>query len=408
MSEVHLDNELIIGLAEKYGTPLYVYNGDLIVKRYGELHDFIDFPGLKILYAMKANYNYHILRLLEQKNASLDTVSPAEVLLALKAGYTADRILYTANNMTDEEMFFVKESEVMFNIDSCTRLEKYGRAFPGDEVCLRFNPDVMAGFHENVMTGGAITKFGILPGDVERVLDIVKKYDLTVVGLHEHTGSGLYDENKVYESMKNLLSIASPENFPHLRFIDFGGGFAVPYKPDDTKINYEKFGNNMNIIYTTFCSEYGRDLELYFEPGKYIVAESGYLLMEANTVKNNRGRLIVGTNSGFPQLIRPTYYGAYHQVVNLTNPHGEPKKYDVCGNICETGDVFAKQRELSEVREGDILAIRNAGAYCYSMGGVYNLRSMPAEVFCIEGKAALSRRRLSSSELVENILGECV
>jgi diaminopimelate decarboxylase len=265
----------------------------------------------------------------------------------------------------------------------------------------------MAGFHEKVMTGGAITKFGILPGDLDGVLEIVKRYDLTVVGLHEHTGSGLYDENKVYESMKNLLSIASPGNFPSLRFIDFGGGFAVPYRPDDTKINYEKFGNNLKAIFKEYCSEYGRDLELYFEPGKYIVAESGYLLMEANTVKDNRGRLIVGTNSGFPQLIRPTFYGAYHQVVNLTNPLGDSQTYDVCGNICETGDVFAKQRELPEVREGDLLAIQNAGAYCYSMGGVYNLRAMPAEVFCFEGKAELSRRRLSNNELVENILREC-
>lgn len=406
VSEMHLDNEFFMELAEKYGTPLYVYNGDLVVKRYRELFDFIDFPGLKILYAMKANYNYHILRLLEKENAFLDTVSPGEVLLALRVGFTPDRILYTANNMTDDEMFFVKELGVLFNIDSCSRLEKYGKAFPGNEVCLRFNPDVMAGFHENVMTGGAITKFGILPDELERVLDIVEKYDLKVVGLHEHTGSGLYDENKVYKSMKNLLSIATSTNFPHLRFIDFGGGFAVPYRPDETKIDYGKFGNNIKTIFTGFCSDYGRDLELYFEPGKYLVAESGYLLIEANTVKDNRGRLIVGTNSGFPQLIRPTYYGAYHHITNLTNPHGVPEKYDVCGNICETGDVFAKQRDLPEIREGDLLAIGNAGAYCYSMGGVYNLRPMPAEVFFYHGRAELSRRRLSNSELIDNILEE--
>lgn len=398
------ENRILIHLAKKYGTPLYVYNGDLILHRYSELFDFIKWPKLKILYAMKANYNTGILKLLSKYSAWLDTVSPAEVYLALKLGYPVNRILYTSNNITDAEMREVKKLGVLMTIGSLSRLKKYGQAFPGTEVCLRFNPDVVAGSHAYVQTAGNLTKFGILMQDVAKVKQITRRYNLKVIGLHEHTGSGIAETAKVYKSMNNLLGIARREFFPQLRFVDFGGGFKVPYKPDEKRIDYVTFGKKITDIFSKYCRDYGRELELYFEPGKYVVAECGHLLVEVNTLKNNRGRLIAGTDSGFPQLIRPILYNAYHIINNLTNPHGKVEKYDICGNICETGDCFAKQREIPQIREGDLLAIKNAGAYCYSMGGIYNLRAMPAEVLLYNGKDQLITGRLTHEQLAVSIL----
>jgi diaminopimelate decarboxylase len=256
------------------------------------------------------------------------------------------------------------------------------------------------------MTGGDLTKFGVLLQDVETVKEIVAKYNLKVVGLHEHTGSGLQHTASVFQSMKNLMAIATPENFPELRFLDFGGGFKVPYKPDEKRVDYVEMGAEITRLFSEFCEKYGKELEMYFEPGKYIVAEAGYMLVEVNTLKDNKGRQIAGCNSGFPQLIRPMFYDAYHHILNLSNPDGEMKFYDVCGNICETGDRFAEQRELPEVREGDILSIENAGAYCYAMGGVYNLRPMPTEVVVSNGKVAQVRKGVSSEELINMIIGE--
>ncbi len=394
-------------LAARFGTPLYVYNGDLIISRYHELFSHIKWKKLKIFYAMKANYNPDVLKLLHDAGSGIDAVSPGDVDLALKVGFPAEKIIYTANNITDEEMHFVKKKGVLFNIESISRLEKFGKAYPGSEVCLRFNPEVVAGEHDKVKTGGNLTKFGILFDDLPKVKKIVAEHKLKVVGLHEHTGSGIAETDKILQSMNNLLNIATKDNFPELMFVDFGGGFKVPYNPEETRIDYSIFGKKIVEIFSKACDKYGKELEMYFEPGKYLVAESGTLLVTVTNIKENKGRFIAGTDSGFPQLIRPVFYDAYHHILNLSNPNGKARKYDICGNICETGDHFAKERDMPEIREGDILAIQNAGAYCYSMGGVYNLRPMPAEVVIFAGKAKLARRRMTNEELVTQILDEC-
>ncbi len=402
-----MDAKLLLDLAARYGTPLYVYDGDLVRQRYRDLFSFIPYPGLKVHYAMKANYNPALLTLLRDAGAALDTVSPAEVLMALKLGFPKDRIIFTANNLTDAETDEVHALGVLMNIGSLSRLRKFAATYPGSRVCLRFNPDVVDGDSVNTMTGGDLTKFGILLEKVEEVKAVVAAGNLKVVGLHEHTGSGLQHAESVYQAMKNLMAIATPENFPDLEFLDFGGGFKVPYRPDEKRIDYVAMGAEITRLFEDFCRGYGRPLGLYFEPGKFMVAEAGVLLVEVNTIKHNRTRTIAGCNAGFPQLIRPVFYQAYHHIVNLSNPNGPVSVYDVCGNICETGDRFAEQRELPEIREGDILAIENAGAYCYSMGGVYNLRPMPAEVVVTDRRVKLVRRALNHAELVDAILGEC-
>ncbi|MHC9542360.1 MAG: diaminopimelate decarboxylase [Vulcanimicrobiota bacterium] len=401
-----VENSILLQCAERYGTPLYVYDGDLIRQRYKELFDFIAWPSLRIYYAMKANYNIHILELLHREGARIDAVSIGDVTLAMRAGFRSDDILFTANNVTMDEISEVFRRGILVNIESLSLLEKVGKAFGGGEVCLRFNTDVVAGEHRFVFTGGSESKFGILLEEVAEVKSIAARYGLTVTGLHAHAGSGISDTEKVFQSMRNLLSIATEENFPHLRFIDFGGGFKVPYKPGEKRIDYRSFGAKTVQIFREFCDRYGKSLEMYFEPGKYIVAESGVLLTEVNTLKQNRDHLIAGTNSGFSQLIRPVFYDAYHHILNLSHPEAHMKKYDIYGNICESGDFFAKDREIAEIREGDVLAIMNAGAYCYSMGSVYNLRPMPAEVIVEGGREQLSRRRLSWQEMIETIAAE--
>ncbi|MCX7876068.1 MAG: diaminopimelate decarboxylase [Melioribacteraceae bacterium] len=399
-----IENSKFIDYAKKYGTPLYVYDGDLILKKYNQLYELIKYPKLKILYAMKANYNVGILKLLQKNKAYLDTVSPAEVLLALKLGYEKEKILFTSNNITDDEMHEVQATGVLFNIGAISSLEKYGKFYPGSNVCIRFNPDVYAGENKYVQTAGSITKFGILMSDVDKVLDISKKYNLKVIGLHEHTGSGIGTTEQVFESMNNLLLIATKENFPDLEFIDFGGGLKVNYSPLAKETDWKYFGEKVGELYKNFCRNYGKDLFIYFEPGKFIVAEAGYLLIEVNTIKNNRGRLIVGTNSGFNHLIRPLLYGSYHHIENLSNPNGKTKIYDVCGNICESGDCFAEQRELPEIREGDLLLIKTAGAYCYSMGSIYNLRSLPTELLVYQNKEYVVTEKISNNKLAQQII----
>ena len=403
-----MDNELYLKLAREYGTPLFVYDADLVRERYRDLYRFIPYPGLEVHYAMKANYQPGILKTLRDEGCGIDAVSPAEVEMALKLGFGRESVIYTANNMTDAEFERVLATGVTINIGSLSRLGKLAKSHPGTEICLRFNPDVCDGDSEKTMTGGDLTKFGILLDAVKEVKEIVKSGDLHVIGLHSHTGSGLQHPESVYQSMRNLMNIATKENFPELEFMDFGGGFKVPYKPGEARIDYVKMGAEIARLFAEHCKNYGKSLKLLFEPGKYLVAECGYLLTEVNTVKHNRSRVIAGCDSGFPQLIRPVLYGAYHQIFNLSNPGGTEKCYDVCGNICETGDRFAEQRMIPEIREYDILAIANAGAYCYSMGGVYNLRTMPAEVVLSHGKVIAYRRRESDSQLIDRIVGGTV
>lgn len=402
----YIQNRKVVSLCKEFGTPLYVYDLNTVLQQYTSLYDYIKWPKSRIYYAMKANYNLDILQALKENGAYLDTVSPAEVLLALRIGFKKDHILFTANNMTDEEMHLIKKYDVLFNIDSISRLAKYAKAFPGSKVCLRFNSEVVAGENEKVQTAGESVKFGISLEEVSQIQEIVTEYKLKVVGLHEHTGSGIAETEKIYQGMKNLLRIATRDNFPDLLFIDFGGGFKVRYHPEDPEIDYRKFGNRITQIFEEYCRQYGRELYMYFEPGKYIVAESGMLIIQVNTIKNNKSNLIIGTNSGFPQLIRPVFYGAYHHILNLSNPHGVTKKYDIYGNTCESGDCFAKGRMIPEIREGDYLGILNAGAYCFSMASIYNLRSLPAEVVILNNQVKLSRERMNPEVLVDHLLND--
>lgn len=402
----NIPSDTLLALAEKYGTPLYVYDMDLIFERYGEMCNLLNWPGLRIFYAMKANYNFHILRRLKELGSGIDAVSPGDALLALKAGFAPRDIIYTSSSTSVEEIKKIHSLGILQNIDTLSSLEHFGKNFKGEKVCVRFNTGVAGGAHKFVKTGGARSKFGIPVRDAEKVKNIAFKYNLKIVGLHEHIGSGVSDLEKMFRGMKKLLSVAGKKHFPYLEFIDFGGGFKVPYTPEEKKIDYSVFGKKIFEMFSKFCKDYERELKLYFEPGRYIVAEAGCLIIRVNTLKQGKGAVIAGTNSGFTQLIRPAFYSAYHHILNLSNPGGKPQTYDIFGNICEAGDFLAKGRLMPEVREGDYLAVLNAGAYCYSMGSVYNLRPLPAEVVIKDGKDVFSRKALSYEELINQIISE--
>lgn len=403
-NEYFIQEQNVKTLCETYETPFYVYDANYVLNKYELLKKYLCWEKLKIFYAMKANYNPHLLKIMRDHGFYLDTVSPTEVILALELGFDREHIMFTANNMTDADMELVKELGVLLNIDSLTRLESYAKQYAGSGIALRINPNVIAGENEKVQTGGDLSKFGILLQDIPKVLAITKEYGIKILGLHEHTGSGISDLSKVFQSMNNLLDIVNPIDFPDLKFIDFGGGFKVPYHPEEASVDYAQFGAMTGQLFQNFCMNYGKELEMYFEPGKFIVADAGCFVVQVNTVKNNNGRLIVGTNSGFPHLIRPVFYGAYHHIINVSNPDGKVLKYDIYGNTCESGDCFACDRELPEIRIGDYLVIQNAGAYCRSMASEYNLRPLPSEYLIYNNEVITSKKKLNYDELAKRIL----
>lgn len=401
--EVTLSGVPITSIASRYGTPTYAYSLDVIGERYDSLFRQIGWPRLGIFYAMKANSNVDILRFLKGKGSGIDAVSYGDVLLARRLGFPPGRIIYTANNVVEDELDLAAKSGATINIGDIPRLESFGRSHPGAGVCIRVNPEVLAGEHELVRTAGALSKFGILPDYIPEAKRICRRHSLRVIGIHEHTGSGIKDTSAIFRSVGATLELA--KGFPDLEFVDFGGGFKVRYDPREHDVDYGRFGMRISGMFSRFCESYGRRLEMRFEPGKYLVSQCGVLVVRVNTVKDNRGVRIAGVDSGFSQLIRPVLYGAYHHIANCSNPGGRPAGYTVAGDICEGGDVFARDRPVPRVREGDVLAIQNAGAYCYSMASTYNNRPLPAEVVVSHGRSRLSTRRPGFGEFVRRQYG---
>lgn len=393
----------VLALAQRFGTPLYVYDSTLIRRRYQELLACFDWPT-RLFYAMKANFNPAILNILREEGASIDAVSPGDVFLALNCGFTPEQILFTANRTTEAEMELVFDIGVLCNIGSLSQLRKYGARHAGSRVCIRLNPDVVAGEHEYVSTAGENNKFGISIDHMREVADLARKYELRVVGIHEHTGSGIPETVHMKQGARNILEVLNPRDFPHLEFVDFGGGFKVPYRASEERVDYAPFGREMSQLFGAFCDSFGRELQMFFEPGKFLVAEAGQLLVTVTDIVTTTDKCLAGVDSGFPQLIRPMFYGAWHEIRNLSNPDGQPAVYDVVGNICESGDCFATDRAIPKISEGDVLAIQTAGAYCYSMGGFYNMRPMPAEVLLDDSGAKLVKRRQGHEELAQQML----
>jgi diaminopimelate decarboxylase len=394
-----LPNELL-ALATTYGNPLYVYDAEKIEFQYNRLTNaFSKVESLRINYAMKALSNISILKLLKNLGSGLDTVSIQEVQLGLHAGFTADKIIFTPNGVSFEEIEEVAQMGVQINIDNLSVLEHFGTKHPKVPVCIRINPHVMAGGNENISVGHIDSKFGISIYQIPHVLRIVENTKMNINGIHMHTGSDILDIEVFLYASEILFDIA--KQFKNLQFLDFGSGFKVPYKKGDIETNIEELGKKLTKRFLAFEKEYGSPLTLAFEPGKFLVSEAGYFLAKVNVVKQTTSTVFAGIDSGFNHLIRPMFYGSQHSIENISNPKGKERFYTVVGYICET-DTFANNRRIAEIREGDTLCFRNAGAYCFSMASNYNSRFKPAEVLWKNGQGHLIRERETFDDLLQN------
>lgn len=384
-------------LVEEFGSPLYVYDASVIERQYKRLTGAFNGVKSRFLYAMKANSNVSIIRFLHGLGAGVDAVSSYEVEIALRCGLKPEEILYTPNCVPFSEIEEVVDKGVLVNIDNISVLEKFGQKY-GDRPCaVRINPHILAGGNAHIQTGHIDSKFGISIHQLRHVMRIINAYGMRIEGLHMHTGSDILDAETFITGAEVLFDLAA--QFPDLQFIDFGSGFKVPYRPDDVSTDVEQLGEKLTRRFREFCDEYGRELELWFEPGKFLVSESGSLLTTVTVIKQTPSCVFLGTDSGLHQLIRPMLYDSYHYIMNAERSGGTERIYTVVGCICET-DTFGADRKLAETMEGDILAIRNAGAYGYAMASTYNSRPRPAEVLILNGEARLIRRR----ETVEDIL----
>ncbi len=392
----------LLDVVAEHGTPLYVYDSSKILEQISNLNEAFSGLKLKIKYATKALSNLSILKLMKKAGVGLDVVSIQELHLALKAGFIPAEIMFTPNCVPFDEIQEAVKIGVNINIDNIPFLEKFGELYGHDVACcIRINPHITAGGNDKIKTGHAESKFGISLLQIEEVYALISKYNLNISGIHVHTGSDFGSTEVFMQGAEVIFTIA--RNLKELKFIDFGSGFKVAYKKGDKVTNLTDLGAKMKVAFTAFCKAYGSELEIWFEPGKYIVSESGVLLATSTVVKPTPATTFVGVNTGLNHLIRPMMYDAYHDIVNVSNPTGEHKKYSVVGYICET-DTFGWERDLSEVTQGDIIGFKNAGAYGFSMSSNYNSRFRPAEILVHNGKAQLIRKR----ETLEDILSTTV
>ena len=390
--------EDLLSVAHTYGSPVYVYDADKISSQYQRLTAaFSSVPHLRINYAMKALSNISVLKLMKKLGAGLDTVSIQEVQLGLRAGFAPQQIIFTPNGVSLDEIEEAMRLGVQLNIDNLSVLEQFGSKHPEVPVCIRINPHVMAGGNSNISVGHIDSKFGISIHQIPHILRIVENTKMHINGIHIHTGSDILDIDVFLYAAEILFEVA--KNFKDLQFIDFGSGFKVPYKEGDIQTNIEELGERLSVRFLAFCQEYGRDLTLAFEPGKFLVSQAGYFLVKVNVVKQTTSTVFAGVDSGFNHLIRPMFYGATHFIENISNPEGRKRFYSVVGYVCET-DTFASNRQIAEITEGDILCFHNAGAYCYTMSSNYNSRLRPAEVLWYNGEAHLIRRAETFEDLV--------
>ncbi|WP_291778842.1 diaminopimelate decarboxylase [Cecembia sp.] len=387
-------------LAKEYGTPLYVYDGQKFLDQVKRLQDAFSTVNMKIKYATKALSNINILKLMKKAGTGVDAVSIEEVKLCMHAGFEPHEIMYTPNSVSFDEFQKAVDLGVMINIDNIPMLEHFGTYYGNQiPICIRLNPHILAGGNAKISVGHIDSKFGISILQLKHVIKVVEAYDLNIIGLHVHTGSDILDAEVFLKGAEILFDAA--REFKGLKFLDFGGGFKVAYKPGDIATDIQEVGTKVSKAFKDFCKEYGSELEIWFEPGKFLVSEAGNLLVKVNVIKSTPASTFVGVDSGLNHLIRPMMYDAYHTVVNISTLDGPERVYTIVGYICET-DTIAADRKLREVKEGDIIAIKNAGAYGFSMASNYNSRFRPAEVLLLDGKAHLIRERETFEDILKH------
>jgi len=399
MSEVLSHNQLA-AIADEFGTPVYVYHAEKIAAQYQKLKDAFAGQDVVFFYASKALTNINVLRYIKSLGANVDCSSVNEVKLALHAGFPAQKILYTSNGIAFDEIEEAKNLGVHINIDSLSNLEKFGKKFGHSyPVGIRLRPNILAGGNLKISTGHDKSKFGIPVDQFEKIIDCVEKNNLFIQGLHIHTGSEIKDADVFVKGIEKLFDIIP--HFKELQFIDLGGGFKVPYKEGDSETDINLLAQKVKESFANHPNP--RHLQIWFEPGKFLVSEAGYFITQVNVLKKTSSTIFAGVNSGFNHLIRPMFYNSYHRIENISNATGPKKIYTVVGNICET-DTFAEDREINEIKEGDYLVFYNAGAYGFEMSSNFNSRLKPAEVLVKNGTPVLIRRRDVFEDLLRNQL----
>ncbi|MBT6448922.1 MAG: diaminopimelate decarboxylase [Flavobacteriaceae bacterium] len=390
----------LLEVAKKFGTPSYVYDTTKIKSQYYRLKNSFKLVNkLQINYAVKALSNLSILKYINTLGAGIDTVSIQEVILGIRAGYSPKKIIYTPNGVSIDEIYEVSKMGVNINIDNLNILEQFGNLYPETPVCIRINPHVMAGGNNKISVGHIDSKFGISIHQIPLLLRIVNNTNIKVNGIHMHTGSDILDIDVFIHATEILFETAI--KFKNLEFIDFGSGFKVPYSPTDTETNIEELGVKLSKRFNKFCKDYGKEITLAFEPGKFLVSEAGKFLCSVNSIKQTTSTVFAQVDSGFNHFIRPMMYGSNHYIENISNPNDSHRFYSVVGYICET-DTFASNRRISKVSEGDVLCFKNAGAYCFSMASNYNSRYKPSEVLYINNKLIEIRKRETIEDLIKN------
>jgi diaminopimelate decarboxylase len=395
-----VDGVPVLELIGKYGTPLYVYETSKMGSQYKRLQKAFRGTNTRIFYACKALTNLNILRFFRNLGSGLDAVSIQEVRLSLLAGYDPKDILFTPNCVSLDEIDEAVTLGVRVNIDNISILEQFGHKFGSSvPVCIRINPHIMAGANHKISTGHIDSKFGISIYQMPHVQRVIDTNKMKVEGLHMHTGSDILDIDVFLKGVEILLETA--KNFPGLDYIDIGSGFKVAYQPDDIFTDVDAFGKSLSKLFNQFCQDYGKEVTLIFEPGKYLVSEAGYFFARVNVVKQTLSTVFAGLDTGMNHLIRPMFYDAYHQIINVSKTKGITRIYTVVGYICET-DTFGWNRKITEISEGDYLAFMNAGAYCFTMSSNYNSRYKPAEVIIHKKKDYLIRQRENFDDLTRN------
>ena len=390
----------VIALAQKHGSPLYIYDSAVMIRQYERITGAFSGTRVKINYACKALTNINVLKLFRVLGSGLDAVSVQEVTLGLKAGFAPQDILYTPNCVSIEEIEEAVELGVRINIDNIAILEEFGHKYGAKiPVCVRINPHVLGGGNNKISTGHIDSKFGISIYQMPHVHRIVETNHMKVEGIHMHTGSDILDMETFLRASEIMFETA--KEFKELDYVDFGSGFKVPYKADDVSTDVEALGIDLSKRFNLFCKEYGKELTLIFEPGKFLVSEAGYFVARVNVIKQTTSTVFAGLDTGLNHFIRPMFYDAYHEIINVSKPGGKTRIYTVVGYICET-DTFGWNRKISEAAEGDYLLFRNAGAYCYAMSSNYNSRFRPAEVLVHQGEDHLIRKREDMEDLLRN------
>ena len=397
-----------LDLAQEYGTPLYVVDEMRVRENYRRVYQAFsqEYKKFQIFYAAKANTSLAVMRILEEEGSGIDAVSPGEIYTSLLAGFEPERILYTGNNITTTELEFALKSGVRINVDSISQLQRLAELPRSDglKISFRVNPMVGAGHHDHCITGGELSKFGIMEHEAVDVYNMALDLGFRPVGIHTHIGSGILDPEPFKLAVKVLMDVAGQvhgETGVNFEFIDFGGGLGIPYTPDEPQLEIETFAREITRLFKEKIYEYGlNNPTLCIEPGRYIVGDASYLLTRVNTVKQSY-RKFVGVDAGFNTLLRPTMYGSYHHILVGDKPEARAQEnLDVAGNICESGDLFARERPLPKIKEGDVLAIMNAGAYAFSMASQYNSRPRPAEVLVRKGEVDIIRERETFADLL--------